>query len=414
MNSIMASTECSNRFQVLCYEQVDRLHQVLQDAVPIHGRGNFPTLAIKLKDLVHVVREKLRQDNVHVRDIRINGGAASFIVGAETIQSYNDLDLIFGVDLNSSQSEFQKIKQAVLNSLIDFLPDDVNKEKMSSCTLKEAYVQKMVKVYNDSDKWSLISLTNNKGRNVELKFVDRMKRQFEFSVDSFQIILDSLLTFYDVSEKSMSEHFYPTVVAESVYGNFHEALYHLDRKLIATRSPEEIRGGGLLKYCHLLVRDYTPAEQVDIKALERYMCSRFFIDFGDIGVQKQKLDSYLVNHFNGDDQTKYEYLMTLYSVVDDSTICLMGHERRQTLNLIQQMACQAFMEQEQKAHNKHLQMQQFDQQNNLIIDQVYFGPFNWDPVQYGYNGYTTYTFSPSQQYPQSSCPLCPPPYLQCS
>ena len=30
-------------------------------------------------------------------------------------------------------------------------------------------------------------------------------------------------------------------------GRFAEALYHLDAKLIATRAPEEIRGGGLLK-----------------------------------------------------------------------------------------------------------------------------------------------------------------------
>ena len=35
-------------------------------------------------------------------------------------------------------------------------------------------------------------------------------------------------------------------------------------KLIATKHPEEIRGGGLLKYCNLLVKNYRPAspEQV--------------------------------------------------------------------------------------------------------------------------------------------------------
>ena len=227
-----------------------------------------------------------RADGVNVRDVRLNGGAASYILGSEHSQSYNDLDLIFGIDLSAGQNEFQKVKTAVLNSLLDFMPDGVSRDKMSSCSLKEAYVQKMVKVSNDSDRWSLISLSNNKGRNVELKFVDHMKRQFEFSVDSFQIILDSLHTFYEVSQRPMSEHFYPTVVAESVYGNFHEALYHLNKKLIATRNPEEIRGGGLLKYCNLLVRDHLPAHDVDIKALERYMCSRFFIDFPDIQQQR--------------------------------------------------------------------------------------------------------------------------------
>ncbi len=34
------------------------------------------------------------------------------------------------------------------------------------------------------------------------------------------------------------------------------------------------------------------------------------------------------------EQLKYDYLMILYQVVDESTVCLMGHERRQTLALI--------------------------------------------------------------------------------
>lgn len=204
----------------------------------------------------------------------------------------------------------------------------------------------MVKVNSEGDCWSLISLGNSRGhKNVELKFVDSMKRPFEFSVDSFQIILDSLLLFYECSELPISENFYPTVVGESVYGDFHEALYHLHKKLIATRNPEEIRGGGLLKYCHLLVRKYRPAFPAKIKTLERYMCSRFFIDFPDINQQKCKLENYLWNHFIGpeEESLKYQYLLLLRNVVDDSTVCLMGHERRQTLALIDDLAYQVLM-----------------------------------------------------------------------
>ena len=209
----VVTMECINRFQVLCYEQVVRLHEVMEGVVPIHGRGNFPTLDITLKKLVQAVRDKLQKEGISVRDIRLNGGAASYIFGTENIPSYNDVDLIFGVDLSdasSNHTELQKIKHCVLGCLLDFLPEGVNKEKMSSCSMKEAYVQKMVKVCNEhGDKWSLISLSNNKGRNIELKFVDKMKRQFEFSVDSFQVILDSLLKFYEISSAPMSEHFLP-------------------------------------------------------------------------------------------------------------------------------------------------------------------------------------------------------------
>ena len=83
-----------------------------------------------------------------------------------------------------------------------------------------------------------------------------MKRKYEFSVDSFHIMLDTLFLFYSCAKMPIADNFYPTVLGESVYGNFEEALLHLHKKLIATKQPEEIRGGGLLKYCNLLVKNY--------------------------------------------------------------------------------------------------------------------------------------------------------------
>ena len=226
-----------------------------------------------------------------------------------------------------------------MDALLELLPEGVSRTRMSSCSLKEAYVSKMVKV-NESDRWSLITLGNNRAKTVELKFVNSMRRQYEFSVDSFHIMLDTLFLFYECSaDTPIAENFYPTVVGESMYGDFREALYHLHKKLIATRNPEEIRGGGLLKYCNLLCKGYRPACPEEVKNTERYMCSRFFIDFPEINQQRTKLENYLFNHFqSSEDRLKYEYLMILYQVVDESTVCLMGHERRLTLSMIEDMA----------------------------------------------------------------------------
>lgn len=357
-----------SRFAQLTYEQVLKLEAVLEEVVPVHGRGNFPTLEVKLKDLVRVVRTNLEKEAIHVRDIRLNGGAASHILSTDSTP-YNDLDVIFSVDLSSPKA-FDKVKGSVLDSLLDFMPEGVCKKRIGGCILKEAYVHKMVKVaprdlnnngvknHLNGDRWSLISLSNNRGRNVELKFVDSMRRQFEFSVDSFQIVLDSLLAFYGCADQIPlpTENFYPTVIGESVYGDYAEALLHLEEKYIATRRPEEIRGGGLLKYCHLLVKGYVPARPKEIKNLERYMCSRFFIDFGDLGQQRNKLEAYLTNHFVGDARLRCEYLATLYRVVDESTICLMGHERRQTLCLIEEMACRIYFMEQQRLFAKRCQL----------------------------------------------------------
>ncbi|KAM9326447.1 terminal nucleotidyltransferase 5D [Gastrophryne carolinensis] len=326
------------RFSHLTPDQVAILDQVMSEATPIHGRGNFPTMEVKPKDIIRVVKEQLCRKEIVVRDVRLNGSTASHILLRQSGASCKDLDIIFGVEL-PGESAFQVVKEIVLDSLLDFLPACVNKEKITASTMNEAYVQKMVKVFNEHDRWSLISLSNNSGRNVELKFVHRLRRQFEFSVDSFQIVLDSVL---DAGAGSPDA---PTVLAESVYGDFQEAMEHLRRKLIATRNPEEIRGGGLLKYSNLLVRDYKAASDAEIKALERYMCSRFFIDFYDVDEQRRKIESYLRNHFIGEEKSKYDYLMTLRRVVNESTVCLMGHERRQTLNMITVLALKVLGEQ---------------------------------------------------------------------
>ncbi|XP_055306599.1 terminal nucleotidyltransferase 5C [Sitodiplosis mosellana] len=364
---IESATSCnflttSRRLAVLSFEQCRKLNDVMNDVVAIHGRGNFPTLEVKLKDLVTMVRKKLELDvssgggGVQVKDIRLNGGAASHVLASEP-QPYNDLDLIFGIEFSSGR-HYDRVKMAVLNTLMDLLPEGVSRRRITHTTqLKEAYVGKMVKVNNnnDGDRWSLISLGNSPGhKNVELKFVDTMRRQFEFSVDSFQIMLDSLLLFYDCAALPISENFYPTVVGESVYGDFQEALYHLQKKLISTRQPEEIRGGGLLKYCNLLVRNYRPVDYNQIKTLERYMCSRFFIDFPDIATQTIKLESYLRNHFWGVDEEplQYQYLMHLRDVVETSTVCLMGHERRQTLSLIETLAMEIYYREQQKTQQQ--------------------------------------------------------------
>ncbi|XP_010769819.1 uncharacterized protein [Notothenia coriiceps] len=678
------------RFHNLTLEQMQALDKVLTEVIPIHGRGNFPTLQVRAKDIIRVVKDRLVERDIQVRDIRLNGATASYVLVRDNCLGYRDLDIIFGVEL-PREGDLQVIKEVVLGTLRDLLPCGVNRRKITCLTMKEAYVQKMVKVFNEHDRWSLISLSNNRSKTVGLRFVSSLRRQFEFSVDSFQIILDRMLESYweterkqvgklalnagnlskrhnedekkkqeqssvprevepdvekdsngenqsedktipvleeelpgakvervvekqqelldstsaslpqgdvdgvkdvhsaeeivfeiceekgeekgqfhndyplllaaetllpvardplmthaclnlqsyedlsasqapptaeksalqevhcvettqfkvDSPQDSLLEFSFPppakktcstsqnivpdycpspklqrkmsrkliskpenwslltdlsdlttplfppmeipkplqrkpslldsaqvhgsnvltpksealqtlsaptcgpvstlqdgtgsnetveqtvkpkhsrkppdletqrhtygqpqindqtpeavqnrcgagswvgaageptiTVEAECMYGDFDQAMDHLRLRLIATHKPEEIRGGGLLKYSDLLVRNFRPASETEIKSLERYMCSRFFIDFPDVSDQQRKIEAYLQCHFIGNEETsKYDYLMTLRRVIDQSTVCLMGHERRQTLNMITVLALRVLGEQ---------------------------------------------------------------------
>ncbi|CAL8362554.1 unnamed protein product [Lota lota] len=331
--------QADKRFHNLTLDQVQALDQVLTEVLPIYGRGNFPTLEVRAKDMIRGVRERLAERSIVVRDVRLNGASASHVMLRDNGLGQRDLDIVFGVDV-PRQEDFQVIKEVVLGVLRDLLPRGVNRRKITWLTMKEAYVQKMVKVFNEHDRWSLMALSNNRSKAVCLRFVSSLRRQFEFSVDSFQIILDRMLESYWEREPLV------IVEAECMYGDFQQAMGHLRGRLIATHSPEEIRGGGLLTYSDLLVRNFRASSEAEIRSLERYMCSRFFIDFPDVAVQQRKVEAYLQRHFvGGGEASRYDFLMTLRRVIDESTVCLMGHERRQTLNMITVLALRVLGEQ---------------------------------------------------------------------
>lgn len=132
-DSCVSDTRSSS--SVLSWEQVQRLDSILTESIPIHGRGNFPTLHMQPRQIVTVVRTRMEEKLIHVRDVRLNGSAASHVLHEDSGLGYKDLDLIFCADMKG-QSEFQTVKDIVLACLLDFLPDCVNKDKISPLTLK--------------------------------------------------------------------------------------------------------------------------------------------------------------------------------------------------------------------------------------------------------------------------------------
>ena len=327
----------SNRFQTLSFNQVDKLDAVISERRVIHSRNKTilpSSIEFPLRHFIVLLRDRINKYGIHIEEIRLNGGAASYILGDDVVPTFNDLDVIFKLTV-ANETDFEIIRVAVLETIQEYLPE--TDDSATETNVAGAYVDKMIKIWNEKDRWSLISL-GLRPHNVELKFVCQMQREYQFSVDSFQIMLDSLLTFYSISSQAISEHFFPTIVAESVYGSFSEAFRHLQEKLIGTCSPENIRGGGLLRYCDLLVKGYRPVdEQVFVKN-EQYMCTRFFIDFMDVPEQARQISGYLQNHFVPTEPRKYDYLKILQMVIERSAVCLMNQERQYALDVISRLA----------------------------------------------------------------------------
>lgn len=115
------SAAAANRFSILNYEQVLRLVSLMDSKVTL-AAGCFSVL-----HLVQCVRSKLNRSGVQVRNTRLNGGAATFVIGGDA-QSYNDVDIIFDVDLPHAEDTLELIRQAVFATL-----DDLHEFSAQSC-----------------------------------------------------------------------------------------------------------------------------------------------------------------------------------------------------------------------------------------------------------------------------------------
>lgn len=105
---------------------------------------------LQLSLIVKVVWWCLVEKCIGVCDVCFNGLVVSYVLYQDSGLGYKDLDFIFCVDL-CGEGEFQIVKDVVLDCLLDFLFEGVNKEKIILFMFKEVYVQKMVKVCNDFD-----------------------------------------------------------------------------------------------------------------------------------------------------------------------------------------------------------------------------------------------------------------------
>lgn len=337
--------------QALSFDQVKKLRRVLSEPIEIQPANNFPVLSIAPASLVKVVRQRLLEKGIQIRDIRMNGSAASYCLYNDRNDQpqihFNDIDLIFGVSIER-EYDFHVIKEEVLKSLLEFFPEGSFTDKITCLALEETYVKKMVLVSNRDNRWSLFSLGDRTNTSIELKFVSLIKRQFEFTVDSFQIILDSFFNFGQCAQESpvsVTKSFFPSVQAISVYHNYSEALDHLNNHLIHTEAPEEIRGGGLLKYCSLLVNGYRPADKQTMEKLEPYMCSRFFIDFPSADAQYHKILKYITTRFmqGSPDPKCIDFLRVLFFIVNSKAMCLVESERQKTNSVISHIQGTVFM-----------------------------------------------------------------------
>jgi len=465
-------------------KQHSRLNKVLGREYRIDGLADFPALEVIPWDLIQTVKNRLEEAGVKIKSAELSGGAASYVMSARE-KEFNDLDLMFLVDFGYEE-HFQKfnIIRTIVLSIIHEIYIEVMKSyhpqnaestfEIQLPLISRAYVHKMIKVptnyqqkynLNCNDCWSLISLRNNDGENIEFKFVQSMKRQYEFSSHSFHIILnedyidnkcvsttglpikivqneeiienndgdnsnnnndddsinysetevenesvsttgtsgdvedhenesetteiirgeegecipceagetesDSLQIVFsskkskqievnddnnnsepspsrsysqseeeeEIVKKEIDDECITTpVFVKTYYVSFDDAVHHLKEHLIHVFKPEEIRGGGFLKYCHLIFLGYKHEDDdEERKTLDRnLMAMRFSIDFEDRHSQWRALKVYLSSHFWKKRIPMIRFLQMVQKIIHQTNL----NDKKVTLDLVQALISQ--------------------------------------------------------------------------
>ena len=193
-------------------EQINKLRRVLNPTIPIYpssNSSNFPTLHIVPRDFLRRVYINLQEHDIDIAAVRLNGGAASYVLVSDSNFAYRDIDILFCLNtpltcklktkLFSSTDEtylcdvWTIIKYVICSCLLEIMADHQSSTPKILSNILDAYTKKNIQVTSDQDSWGLLSLKNLLGKNLELKFIKHWKRQWQFSVDSFQIDLKPLL-----------------------------------------------------------------------------------------------------------------------------------------------------------------------------------------------------------------------------
>ena len=199
--------------------QTDKLKHVLDRSIPIYSSSpaTFPTLNLTPRHFLRQVFYKLKEYAIDITSVRLNGGAASYVLVNDPNFLYRDIDIIIHIQtpLSSEQKTtlfssnnqsylcdvWTIIKYIVCSCLLEHITNATSPTEQTSpnythhylSNVLDTYARKNIKISSEQDSWALLSLQNYSGQNLELKFVEHLKRQWQFSVDSFQINLEPLL-----------------------------------------------------------------------------------------------------------------------------------------------------------------------------------------------------------------------------
>jgi len=292
--------------QKLCKPQFLRFSRLIEQEFLITDKTDSVMVKLSLEQLLKHLSELLVSQNIQVEKdgIRLVGSAATSVISAGV--TYDDQEeVINDVDINiyiEQSFSFFQILQIEEECLGHFVKDQTG-HNLSPRLVCDNYFKEMIRVNTKEESWSLITI-GSQDTNIDIRFIEKTKRSYAFSTDSFSIILNPILTCPNVSSC-------PQIIYESDYGDITEVLSHLKLKKLKIKKPEEVRRG-MFRTCLELSKGRTFESEAEETMVCNTFCQALFEEFPTKEVFEQTLKKFIVKHRSNVSQ----FLTHLYRYID--------------------------------------------------------------------------------------------------
>ena len=261
-------------------EKTEKLNKLMEEEYEISSKDGTISFKVSMTLLLKKLRKKLWERRIIIISIRLVGSGASFVVSENIERDLNDLDFSFYITDGGRFFDILEIEEDVLGELMEQftgLPYDTSQRR----EIYDKFCLDSVKVESGirNEAWSLITIGKKQSQTIDIKFVYKSKRSYVFSTDSFEVVFDNLFPSpreeqQQIESKNNNE---PVITVESIYGNYDEAIKHMNDNILCTNNPEEIRRG-IFRYSYELAKGKKPKSEEELHLLDKTFTDSFLAE----------------------------------------------------------------------------------------------------------------------------------------
>ncbi len=161
---------------------------------------------ISIKDLLKRLERKFRSYQIYIKreGMRLIGGGAALIIQNGDEHQLNDLDFALYINSQAGGSKYHANKHSLRRKtnfndvllceeeVISEIIEDQVGVRFSLYEVYQLFFRESIKVSEGEESWSLFSVGSD-SFGIDIKMIEANRRNYVFSIDSFEIILDPFL-----------------------------------------------------------------------------------------------------------------------------------------------------------------------------------------------------------------------------